>query len=406
MPNRGFRLATIAGIEIALDWSLLIIFSLITFVLATAAFPAWHPEWSAGLVWGTALLAAVLFFASILVHELSHALVGRVHGIEVPRIVLFIFGGMAQMRSEPKGWRAEFYMAIVGPLTSLALGGLCLLAAGLITGPIEVDPQRLEQALAELSPTATLLMWLGNINIILGLFNLVPGFPLDGGRVLRAAIWGITGDLRRATKLASRAGQLFAWLLIATGVAMLLGVRVPVFGGGFVNGLWLALIGWFLNNAALTSYRQLLLHEALQDVTVARVMRSPVQSVAPELSVAAFIDDYLLGSDQRAFPVVEGELLVGLVCLDDARRTDKTRRANSDVRDIMTPRERIASVTPDADLADAMSTLAEKNINQLPVLDGDRVVGLLTREEVMKWLSLHGNSDIDGNRLALSRQHR
>ncbi len=393
MPNRGFRLATIAGIEIALDWSLLIIFSLITFVLATAAFPAWHPEWSAGLTWGTALLAGVLFFASILVHELSHALVGRVHGIEVPRIVLFIFGGMAQMRSEPKGWKAEFYMAIVGPLTSLALGGLCLLAAGLITGSIEVDPEQLEQALAQLSPAATLLMWLGNINIILGLFNLVPGFPLDGGRVLRAAIWGITGDLRRATNLASRAGQLFAWLLIATGFAMLLGVSVPVFGGGFVNGLWLALIGWFLNNAALTSYRQLLLREALQDVTVARVMRSPVRCVAPELSVAAFIDDYLLGSVQRAFPVVEGEQLVGLVCLDDARRTEKALRASSDVRDIMTPRERIASVTPDADLAAAMSTLAEKNVNQLPVLDGDRVVGLLTREEVMKWLSLRGNSD-------------
>ncbi len=264
MTTSGFRLGRIAGVEVAVDWSLLIIFALITLALATGAFPIWHPQWPPSLVWGTSLLAAVLFFGSVLAHELSHALVGRAQGIEVPRIVLFIFGGMAQMRTEPQGWKAEFSMAIVGPITSIVLGFICLSIATLISGSIPMDPERIAQVFERLSPAATLLVWLGNVNIILGVFNLVPGFPLDGGRILRAVIWGLTGDLQRATKHASQAGQVFAWMLMFSGFAMMIGLSVPVFGTGFINGLWVAFIGWFLNHAAIISYRQLLVREALE----------------------------------------------------------------------------------------------------------------------------------------------
>lgn len=190
----GLRLGRIVDIEIVADWSLLIIFWLISFSLAAGVFPAWHPEWTAALAWGTALAAALLFFVSVLIHELSHALVGRLHGIVVRRITLFMFGGMAQMENEPPTWRAEFAMAIVGPLTSLALGVFFLWLTPFAGGPLDIDPD---------DPGATLAA-LGPVNILLALFNLVPGFPLDGGRVLRALLWALTGSLRRATRYASR----------------------------------------------------------------------------------------------------------------------------------------------------------------------------------------------------------
>ncbi len=214
--SAGLRLGHIAGIEIAADWSLLIIFWLITFTLAVGLFPGWHPDLSAALSWASALAAAVLFFASVLTHALSHALVGRAHGIVIRRITLFMFGGMAQMENEPSTWRAEFAMAIVGPLASLALGFSFLGLAAIISAPLDVDPDKPQEALAALAPLPTLLVWLGPVNIILAIFNLVPGFPLDGGRVLRAILWAVTGNLRLATRRASQAGQGFAWLLMAT----------------------------------------------------------------------------------------------------------------------------------------------------------------------------------------------
>src|SRR3989304_1275370 len=198
----GLRLGRIAGIEIAADWSLLIIFWLIAFTLAVGVFPGWHPDWGAALSWATALAAALLFFASVLVHELSHALVGRAHGIVIRRITLFMFGGMAQMENEPSTWRAEFAMAIVGPLASLALGIPFLGLAAISSAPRDIDPDKPQETFAALAPLPTLLVWLGPVNIILALFNLVPGFPLDGGRVLRAILWAVTGNLRMAPRRA------------------------------------------------------------------------------------------------------------------------------------------------------------------------------------------------------------
>jgi Zn-dependent protease/predicted transcriptional regulator len=386
----AIRLGSVAGIEVLIDWSLAIIFFLVTFSLGAGLFPAWHPEWSALLIWMTALAAAVLFFASVFVHELSHALVGRAMGIEIRRITLFIFGGMAHLEREPHTWRAELWMAIAGPIVSLLLGGLFLFVGALALGGDSFDPNAPEETLSRMGPLATLCLWLGPINIVLGLFNLVPGFPLDGGRVLRAVAWRITGDLKIATRWASRLGQFFAWTLIAIGIAMMLGVRVPVFGTGLLSGLWLAFIGWFLNQAAFMSYRQLLVRESLDDVPVSRVMQSQFTSVTSGMTVSQLVDEHLLHSDQRAYPVVDDGKLVGLVCLEDVRKTNRDAWAHTRVADIMTPASNLAHIGPGEDTSEALSTLTSRGVNQLPVVENGRVRGLVRREDILRWLALRG----------------
>jgi Zn-dependent protease/CBS domain-containing protein len=387
------RLGSIAGIEVDVDWSLLIIFFLIAFSLAAGVFPAWHPDWSPLLAWVTALAAAVLFFASVLTHELSHAIVGRAHGVSIARITLFIFGGMAHMEREPPSWRAEFWMALVGPLTSLLLGFTFLWLAALVGGPLEVNPDKPREALAALGPVATLLAWLGPINILLGLFNLVPGFPLDGGRVLRALIWGATGNLRLATRWASRAGQGFAMLLMGTGLVMMLGLQVPVFGGGFVNGLWLAFIGWFLNSMAGMSYRQLLIDQSLGHVPVRQLMQTRFTRIDPLLRIRTLIDEHLMPSGQRAFPVVEDGQLLGMVSLSDLRKCASTAWPSTIVSEIMTPVAALVTVTPEQEASEALALLGQRDLNQLPVIENNALVGLLRREDIVKWLALHAGAD-------------
>jgi Zn-dependent protease len=399
----GFRLARVAGVDVYLDWSLIIIFALVTFSLGAGVFPLWHPGWSATTTWLTAIAAAILFFLSVLLHEMSHALVGRSQGIDVPRITLFVFGGMAHMRAEPQTWRGEFWMSIVGPITSLVLGIVFILLATLASGPIDVDPDNPQRALAMLSPLSTLLFWLGPINVILALFNLVPGFPLDGGRVLRAVLWGITGDLRRATRWAANGGQMFAWLLIIAGLSMMLGLSVPIFGTGVVSGLWLALIGWFLNNAAVMSYRQLLVRESLEQVPVSKLMLSSIRTVAPDLTVRALVDDYIMSSEQRAYPVVDGDRLVGLICLRDVHKVPREAWERTSVGDAMTGADRLAAVSPDDDGSEALNMLSEHRINQLPVIDHGTVRGLIRREDILRWLSLYGAPDLPDRQSGLQR---
>jgi len=389
----GLHLGQVTGIEIVVDWSLLIIFWLITFTLAVGVFPGWHPDWSAALSWTTALAAALLFFASVLVHELSHALVGRAHGIVIRRITLFMFGGMAQMENEPPTWRSEFAMAIVGPLASLTLGIAFLGLAAIISGPLDIDPDKPQEALAALAPLPTLLVWLGPINIILALFNLVPGFPLDGGRVLRAILWAVTGNLRLATRRASQAGQGFAWLLMASGFAMLLGLRVPLLGGGFLNGLWLALIGWFLNNAAVMSYRQLLMRESLADVPVARLMQTRFTRIDPQMRVSVLVDEHLMPSGQRSFPVEQDGHFLGMVCLSDLRKHERRVWEHTAVDEIMTPAAALVTVAPQHSGFEALALLASHNLNQLPVVEDGRLIGLIRREDILKWLSLRGERE-------------
>ncbi|HMI93041.1 MAG TPA: site-2 protease family protein, partial [Polyangiales bacterium] len=248
--HTGFALGRLFGIQVRIDWSLSFIFGLIALDLGAGVFPRWHPEWSAPLCWGVALAAAVLFFASVLAHELSHALVARARGIAVPRITLFLFGGVAELAEEPRTPGSELLIAIVGPLTSLAIGAGALLLSGWLAAPLlpDVNHATLESAevLARLDPFTTLLLWLGPVNVTLGLFNLIPGFPLDGGRVLRAVLWAITRDAAKATRWAARSGQLVA-------VFMMVGGAMLALGGNTMQGVWLALLGWFLYKAASNS---------------------------------------------------------------------------------------------------------------------------------------------------------
>jgi Zn-dependent protease/predicted transcriptional regulator len=386
----GLRIGRIAGVDVNLDWSLLIVFVLITVSLASALFPQWHPDWSAWLCWGTALVAATLFFFSVLLHELSHALVGRRFGIDVKRIILFVFGGMAQMEDEPRHWRGELAMAIVGPITSLFIGGACSLLVFSMTDTTAIDSSSMEGFLASLRPVPTLLLWLGQINILLALFNMVPAFPLDGGRVLRATLWGMSGNLFKATRWASGVGQAFAWILIGSGIAMMLGIRVPVFGSGFAGGLWITFIGWFLNNAAVMGYRQMLIRVTLQNVPVTRLMRTAITSVPAELPVEKLVGEYILRSDQRGFPVLADEQLIGMVSLQDIRKLDRNVWQEHKVGDIMTPADKLIQITADEDAPRALALLSEANVNQIPVVDNGRVRGLISREDIMKWLLYSG----------------
>lgn len=386
---RGLRLGSIRGIDIVADPSLAIIFVLILVSLAAGVFPEWHPQWSRGLCWMTAAGAALLFFGSVLAHELSHALVGRTHGVQFRKITLFMFGGVAQMETEPPSWRAELSMAAVGPVTSLVLGFAFLALAALASGPLHINPSDPRPALAALGPLATLLFWLGPINIMLGLFNLVPGFPLDGGRVLRALMWAITGDLHRATHWASLAGRAFAGLLVAAGILMILGIEVPFLGGGLINGLWLAFIGWYLNNAALLSYRELLLRESLAHVPVSKLMLTSFVRLSPHMRIDTLIDEYLMRSGQRAFPVEVNGRLVGMVSLGDLQKYKRDQWHDVTVGDAMTAATELATIGPDASAIDALQIITRRDLAQLPVVERGELLGLLRREDILKWLSLH-----------------
>ncbi len=381
----GLYLATLLGVRLFADWSLLVIFGLILFNLGSGVLPAWHPEWNPALTWGTAFCAAVAFFASIVAHELSHAVVARRNGIPVSRITLFMFGGLAHMEAEPPSPKSEFLMAIVGPITSLAIGALAIGGAALLAGPgftssLSEDPAA---AMASLGPLASLLLWLGPINVMLALFNIVPGFPLDGGRVFRSIVWWLTGDLKKATLWASGAGRLFAILLMGWGV-------MSVVGGNFVGGLWLLLIGWFLNNAARTSYQQLVIRESLRDVPLSSIMRTRFATVAPNTSIETLVREELMASDQRAFPVVGPDgRLVGLVCLEDVRRTPQAEWAETSVGEIMTPVEKLTTLSSDAAADEAFAALTQRQVDQVPILEANRPVGLVRSQDLLKWLSLH-----------------
>lgn len=257
----GFHLGKWFGIDIEVDWSWVFIFLLMTWNL-TSAFTAWHPDWPPAEALAVAGTASVLFFLCIVLHELAHSLVARRFGLRVRSITLFLFGGVSNIEREPSSARAEFFTAIVGPLTSLALGAVFLVLAGALASASMQGVDDVTRAIAHLGPAATLLAWLGPVNVGIGIFNLLPAFPLDGGRVFRSAIWAASGDVRFSTRAASAVGQAIAWLLIVSGIAMAFGARVPLLGSGVTNGLWLAFVGWFLHNGAAQAYRRLAIDDS------------------------------------------------------------------------------------------------------------------------------------------------
>lgn len=392
----GVRLGSIFGIEVRLDTSLIVIFLLIATTLALGTFPSWHPDWSPATSWTVAVVAAVAFLASVLAHELSHAVVGRSLGVEVRGITLFLFGGVAQMGEESRTPRAEFLMTIVGPITSLAIGiaGVWL-GTSLAANPelVRTDPQKFVQGLG---PVASIFLWLGPINILLAVFNMIPGFPLDGGRVLRSIFWWATGDLRKATRWASNIGQLFGFLFIGTGIFMALGGFVPILGGGILSGLWLALIGWFLTGAARASYANLLRSEVLSGTPVRRLMRARVETVPADATVAQLVEGPIMQTDQRSFPVYDGDRWLGLVTVEGIRNVAKSRWDETRVSEVMIPREELHTVDVDADADAALKEMAEEGQDQMPVVDHGEVRGFVRQQDIMKWLMLQTPSRAAG----------
>jgi Zn-dependent protease/predicted transcriptional regulator len=389
MVEKGLGIGKLFGIRIRVDWSWLLIFVLTTWNLSSA-FGEMHADWGMALTWGMAVAASLLFFVSVLLHELAHSLVARARGIPVRSITLFLFGGVSNIQREPHSPGAEFWMAIVGPLTSLILGGALVVLAGLSAGPLETLVSSPRQVVAALSPLTTLLGWLGSVNFTLGLFNLIPGFPLDGGRVLRSVLWAATDDLRRATRWASWAGQGIAWLLIVAGIAMVFGASLPFFGSGVSNGLWLAFIGWFLNSASAQSYQRVVVRDILEDVEVQRVMRACPPTVPSAISVDELVHEHVMEADDHAFPVVDDGRLAGLVTLEDVRSRSRDRWDEILVREIMTPAAELVTVAPETDAAEALERLMARDVRQLPVMENGSLSGCLRRRDIVKWLQLHG----------------
>jgi Zn-dependent protease len=376
----GLRIGRIAGVEIRLDWSLIVIFVLITVNLGAGLFPSMHPDWPPALAWATALLAAILFFASVLAHELAHAVVGRRQGVPMDGITLFIFGGLAHMGDEPRVPRAELTMAIAGPLTSLAIGALAIVLGSALVAPGSGDWWR------QAGPLPTLLLWLGPINVILGVFNLLPAFPLDGGRVLRAIIWRATGDLEKATRWASGVGRAAAMLLILAGLSMVLGYRIPFLGSGPVQGLWLILVGWFLMAAAVESYRQVVARGMYRGLPAERLMRSAGPAVSPDDTLDAVAERFLGLPGERCLPVTAGGRLAGLLCLSDLAKVPRSRWRSRTAGEVMTPLASLLAAAPSDDAADVLARLAGRDVNQIPIIEHGELRGLVPRAEVIRWL--------------------
>ncbi|MBN1217785.1 MAG: site-2 protease family protein [Anaerolineae bacterium] len=389
--DSGFRLGKLFGIQIKIDWSWLLIFILITWNLAIL-FGQFHPVWGPGLRWGTALIASILFFASVLAHEFAHSLMAQAQGVKVRSITLFLFGGVSNIQRHPPSPKAEFLITIVGPVTSLVLGLLLTLLAGAGFGAAAVTGRSPTEMFGQLSPLSTLLIWLGSINILLALFNMIPGFPLDGGRVLRSILWAIIDDLRRATRWASWVGQAVAWIFIAMGIAMIFGFQVPFFGTGLVGGIWLAFIGWFLNSASVQSYRQIVVHDILEGVPVKQLMRPKPPIVPPDCVISDLVNTHIMRTDDHAFPVMQDNQLVGMITLEDVRKVSRDEWETVTVGQVMTPMDELTVVGVNEDAADTLMKLTRRDVRQLPVMENGRLAGLLRRRDIVKWLQLQSEA--------------
>jgi Zn-dependent protease/predicted transcriptional regulator len=365
MFGTSWRVGRIAGIEVRVDSSWVVIALLITYSMYLRTSEL-YPELEGGGAVGIGALATVLFFGSVLVHELAHALVAQARGIRVQDITLFLFGGATRARVDSRGPADEFLIALVGPLTSGLLAGLFGIAAGL-GGEVVSAP---------LAGTLGYLAW---TNLVLAGFNLVPGFPLDGGRLLRAAIWQATGSLGRATRVAAAAGQGVGWLLVAAGVAWLL-------AGDLAGGIWFAFIGWFLVQAARSSYQELQLRDLLRGVEAEDVMAADLVRIGPELSLQEAVDDYFMRYDHGAFPVQEQGQTIGLLTLRGVRRVPREQWPTRRVRAHMVPLGDQVVVAPHARMDRVLDKLQDGDAGRVLVLQDGEVVGIITPSDLTRWL--------------------
>jgi Zn-dependent protease/predicted transcriptional regulator len=362
----GFNLGKIFGIQVRLHYSWFIIFILITWTLAASYFPATYPTWSLTTKIAAGIITSLLFFASVLAHELAHSLVGRANGIPIKSITLLIFGGVAQMTKEAAKASAELKMAAAGPACSLAIGGLFYLLSLLTQNTLE--------------PLAAMSFYLALANGLLAAFNLIPGFPLDGGRVFRSLMWHFTGNYRRSTRIATRLGQGIAYAFILGGVLMMFLL------GEWLNGLWIAFIGWFLQSAASVSYRQAEQREALRGLTASQVMASNFIIVPPNITVNQLVWGYVLPTGHHLFMVTDEGRFKGILTLHNIKTVPQSDWDMTQVEKIMIPADQLKVASPDQDALSIVEQMDENDINQTPVVNEDRVIGLITRDNLVRFL--------------------
>jgi Zn-dependent protease/predicted transcriptional regulator len=365
--KRSIPVGKIFGISIRIHPSWVVIFGLVVWALASSYFPINYPRWPLALSVGVSVATSLLFFVSVLLHELSHSLVARHYNIPVSSITLFILGGVAEITEEPREPKAEFLIAIAGPLSSMFIG--LIFAALWLFLPL----------MAEI--VIAVSFWLAWINLMLGIFNLVPGFPMDGGRVLRSLIWWKTGDLDRSTRIASSIGQGIGLLFIIGGVSL-------IFYGMLLNGLWISLIGWFIRSAAASSYRQLTLRQLMKGHKAKDVMTDDCRLIDPGLNIEQLVNDYILTSGRRCFAAGKDGRVEGVVTLQEIKNLPRDEWKETKIGQIMAPLETLQSIGPEDELEHAFKLLTSKNINQLPVIEEGRLLGMLARDNLLNFISL------------------
>lgn len=372
MPG-SFRVARIFGIDIRIHISWVLIFLLVLLSLADQVFPASYPQWSQQKTFIVSAIAAFLFFASVLLHELAHAIVALRFKMSVSSITLFLLGGVANLTKEPPSAKAEFFMAAAGPFTSLVIGVLALLVQQVVVDNIGRLPV--------LQPVEAVAGYLGFINIAVAIFNMVPGFPLDGGRVLRSIIWGLRRDRVEATRIAARGGQLVAGLMVVYAVSRVL-------EGEATGGLWMGLIAYFLYGAASQALQQERVTSAVGTVRVGQLMTTDFRSAPAGIPIGQLIRDIVLPHNLQAIPIVAHDRLVGVVTIADLRKVEQDQWATTPVDAVMTPVSDVATLSPDDQLIAALDRFGNGDLPLLPVVDHDSLVGVLYRESVLGYVRM------------------
>jgi Zn-dependent protease/CBS domain-containing protein len=367
----NIKLGRISGIEIGLHYSWFIIAALIVFSLGEH-FHQVNPNWSSGQTWTAAVVTGALFFLTLLLHELAHSLVAQSRGLKVTGITLFALGGVSQLQDDATDAKTEFWVAIAGPMASLIIGFGCLTIALGLGWQRSTEPT---------TAVTAVLVWLGYINITLAVFNMIPGFPLDGGRVLRSIVWTITKNADRSTRVAARVGQGVAFLFIFDGIWQF-------FHGAGFGGLWIAFIGWFLMDAAKASYAEVETTEKLSGIRVSEVMSRDCVVVNRGMSLREFVDTYLLTTGQRCFAVEDQGRLVGIITPRDVTKIPRDQWESTTVREAMRPVQELHIIAPDKPVLDALKLMARNDVNQLPVVANGTLQGMVSRSQLVQVLQV------------------
>lgn len=361
----AWKIGTVTGIPIRVHFSWLIVFGLITWSLSTYYFPKAAPDLPTASYWTKGALAALLLFASVLFHELAHSVVAKKYRLTIESITLFIFGGIAQMKGEPPHPKAEFRIAVAGPLSSFFLAGLFFILSGITTSGLKA-----------------LFSYLSQINLIISVFNLIPGFPMDGGRVLRSAIWSKTKNFFYATQKASSVGRKIALFFIFFGIFSLF-TRMA-------GGLWLILIGWFLYTAAQTSYQQSTLQETLSGVKVKDVMVRDIVSLSSLISIDEAVNAYFLRYGYGGFPVIEAGKFLGIVTLKEIRDVPRENWSRVKISDVFVPRNTRWEAAPEEDAMKALELMITEDKGRVAVTKNEEFIGLITRNGIALYVQLKG----------------